>query len=232
MGHRGSAQTATTLSAMAQSDTTELYIDPAVPAETSEIAALLAMAFERDPSIGGLLEGDPRRVQRLERTFRILIGDFFTHGCIEVARAHGESTILGAALWRRPGHRTSWLGDLRSLPAFALALGRHIALFVSEERIGRRYHPTDPHWYLSAIAASPTARGRGVGSALLRHRLLMVDREHQPAYLEASTAASARLYQRFGFRALRQLPSSSEVNPVSMWRDPPLEQSSSGPVSC
>ncbi|MEU4765203.1 GNAT family N-acetyltransferase [Actinosynnema sp. NPDC023794] len=60
-------------------------------------------------------------------------------------------------------------------------------------------HPDVPHLYLASMSVAPESRGRGVGSAILRHRLTRADTERQPAYLEASTARSAALYARHGF---------------------------------
>jgi ribosomal protein S18 acetylase RimI-like enzyme len=35
------------------------------------------------------------------------------------------------------------------------------------------YHPSEPHWYLPLIGVEPARQGRGHGSALLSHALLL-----------------------------------------------------------
>jgi GNAT superfamily N-acetyltransferase len=59
----------------------------------------------------------------------------------------------------------------------------------------RRYHPSQPHWYLPLIGVDPVHQRKGYGSALLQHVLLQCDRDHAPAYLESTNPANIRLYE-------------------------------------
>jgi GNAT superfamily N-acetyltransferase len=66
-----------------------------------------------------------------------------------------------------------------------------------------RHHLQGPHHYLFAIGVDPAIQGRGLGSRLLSHR-------HQhlgsyPAYLEATSRTSRRLYHRHGYTDLGQI---------------------------
>lgn len=70
---------------------------------------------------------------------------------------------------------------------------------------------------------APAARGRGVGSALLRHRLARIDgalpgRPGAPAHLEAKTAASRALHERHGFRLPEMLDLTADGYPAAMER--------------
>ncbi|MFI6165700.1 GNAT family N-acetyltransferase [Nocardia sp. NPDC051052] len=58
-------------------------------------------------------------------------------------------------------------------------------------------HPREfPHRYLQVIVTVPAHRGKGAGAAILAHQTKAAS---VPAYLEASTDRSARLYTRMGF---------------------------------
>lgn len=74
-------------------------------------------------------------------------------------------------------------------------------------------HYTEPHYYLFAIGARQGHQGRGVGSALLRSGLEIVDQNRQAAYLESSNIANNILYQRFGFEVIGeiQLPEQGPI---------------------
>ncbi|MEW1646921.1 GNAT family N-acetyltransferase [Streptomyces sp. NPDC091219] len=83
-------------------------------------------------------------------------------------------------------------------------------------------HPAGrAHEYLWMIAVAPGRQGEGLGAALVRHVLDRCDREGLPAYLEASSERSAKLYERLGYtftdRAL-DLPDGPRMYP--MWREP------------
>ena len=74
-----------------------------------------------------------------------------------------------------------------------------------------RHHPAAPHWYLWTLGVDPRLQSRGVGSALLRHKLAEIDAEGATAYLESSDPKNVPFYERHGFEAtgviqVRDLP--------------------------
>ncbi|MDQ0794042.1 GNAT family N-acetyltransferase [Streptomyces sp. B1I3] len=93
------------------------------------------------------------------------------------------------------------------------------------ELVGRltgAVHPHDrAHAYLLMIGVSPERQGEGIGEALISEVLERCDREGLPAYLEASSERSRRLYERLGFTFTGQtvdLPDGPSMWP--MWRAP------------
>ena len=95
-------------------------------------------------------------------------------------------------------------------------------------------HPTEQHWYLPFTGVDPTAQGLGLGSSLLRHALAECDTAGLPAYLEASTLRSRRLYERWGFEPLGVVQAGSSPPVWPMRREPHagqnlLEPSPPGP---
>lgn len=89
-------------------------------------------------------------------------------------------------------------------------------------RLTEAVHPTDrAHEYLQLVAVEPGRQGEGLGGALISSALARCDREGVPAYLEASTHRSRRLYERLGFTFTGHrvdLPDGPAMWP--MWRDP------------
>jgi GNAT superfamily N-acetyltransferase len=93
------------------------------------------------------------------------------------------------------------------------------------EMIGRltaAIHPTGrAHEYLWMIGVAPGRQGEGLGTALIETVLGRCDREALPAYLEASSARSRKLYERLGFELVGpvlDLPDGPAMWP--MWREP------------
>lgn len=58
-----------------------------------------------------------------------------------------------------------------------------------------------------------------MGSALLEYRLRAIDTQAIPAYLEATTPASRRLYERHGFQAAGSVDIAPGVSATAMTRD-------------
>jgi len=93
------------------------------------------------------------------------------------------------------------------------------------ELVGRltgAVHPSsEAHAYLLMIAVTPERQGEGLGTALITPVLERCDRDGVPAYLEASSARSRRLYERLGFEftgTTVDLPDGPPMWP--MWRKP------------
>src|SRR5262249_15344478 len=80
--------------------------------------------------------------------------------------------------------------------------------------------PPVPHFYLRQIGVDPALHRRGSGSSLLAAGLADVDRDHATAYLEATTDASRRLYERHGFVTLDEITAGGSPPLWPMLRPP------------
>ncbi|WP_174185607.1 GNAT family N-acetyltransferase [Nocardia barduliensis] len=86
-----------------------------------------------------------------------------------------------------------------------------------------REHPRElPHRYLQVIVTLPEHRGKGAGAVILADRLKAASEAGVPAFLEASTERSARLYSRCGFAATGTTHTLPENGPtlIPMWFRP------------
>lgn len=190
------------------------------PADLVAAAALLAEGFAADPLIAAVLPGAvAERRRRLDRFYRAWLGASEDGRAVDLAR-RDDGEVVGVAIWHAPNapeHRPSLALSLRVLRALGWTGSR---AWQRMERTFAAVRPTEPHWYLSDVAVSGQARGEGVGSALLGHRLARVDAEGAAAYLEATTPGSRRMYGRLGFvprGPIRGLPGEQEP-PEAMWR--------------
>lgn len=202
---------------------------PLTPERVGAAARVLAEAFADDPTFAVLLRADaPRRPQRLANFFAAeMLAVGFEN--VDLALEPDDGTqVWGVAVWVPP-HPTGSVGvRLRASAAMTRALGwrgaRELARF---EREAGRHAPSGPHWHLSDVAVSPDAQGRGVGGALLRHRLAIADAGGLPVALEATTPGSRRLYERFGFVASADLP-ADVGGAVAMVRTPSVAPTRGG----
>lgn len=134
---------------------------------------------------------------------------------------HGNK---GATMWLPPGVEASLTLRAQLAIAFgALRFAKRGALkraFSLADKM-EAYHPTDPHMYLFTIGALPSARGQGVGKALLAPVLSACDRDGVPVYLENSNPANAGLYGAHGFETMAKFQVDGD-GPVMepMWREP------------
>jgi len=171
------------------------------------VTTLVGTTFADDPVFTALVpDADDRRATTTSLYARELGDPARTVDVALDVSDPGGDVVLGAALWSRSGGRTRRrsAADVAGAAAELVHLVRDLGAS-GAQRLRRhdaaveQHRPTGPHWYLEAVAVSPAARGRGVGSSLLEHRLAEVDARGEVVFLEATTRASLRLYERHGF---------------------------------
>jgi ribosomal protein S18 acetylase RimI-like enzyme len=60
------------------------------------------------------------------------------------------------------------------------------------------------HWYLYPIGVDPDHQGKGYAGQLLRTKLIEVDKQNVPCYLETNKEKNITLYQHFGFEIVEE----------------------------
>jgi len=165
---------------------------------------LLVAAFADDPVARWLLPGSAGSADRVFRPV------------VEQSAALGELAADGAAV-------AVWLPRAADPPEFDVDLiPRELTRLRTFMALTEQRHPAGrAHLHLVFLGVAPDARGRGLGSALLRARLAEADAAAVPAYLEASSPRSRPLYERHGFRVTGDLILLPDGPPLwPMWRDP------------
>jgi len=189
--------------------------------ELPDAAAVLAEAFLEDPVMREIRP--PRshvaRTAELSKLFLTLIRTIPPrYRAVDVATL--GDTVVGAAFWESPKpHPGGTISFVRQIPALLGVLGARGAVRAAQHlQHLQSARPAAPHWYLAEIGVSASARGTGVGGALLTHALERVDKARSGAYLESSTPQNRRLYRRHGFLDGAPLTGFTSAAPVSMWR--------------
>ncbi|MGX4689881.1 GNAT family N-acetyltransferase [Streptomyces sp. JNUCC 63] len=181
------------------------------------VVRLLDEAFQDDPVSGWVFPGEEYR-----RTTHHRLMAAFTDIVLEEGRIDVTEDGTACALWLSiPAAVPDGPDDpddavrLRETVDPANARVEEIARLMADS------HPADrAHEYLWMIGVTPGRQGEGLGSALIRHVLDHCDRESLPAYLEASSKRSTKLYERLGFTftgTTLDLPGGPRMWP--MWRE-------------
>ncbi len=187
--------------------------------DSERISQVLSQAFETDPPLNWLIRQDHRKYVALQELFSVAFRKM-THpfGCVEAS-----DDFTGVALWTPPQRwKLSLDVEITLLPTFIRVLGfRGFGRKMQAIHQLQRHHPKKPHYYLFAMGVLPHLQGKGIGTALIRSRLLKCDREQVPVYLEASTEMSRKLYERMGFKTLETIQIAAGAPPIwGMWRTP------------
>jgi ribosomal protein S18 acetylase RimI-like enzyme len=181
--------------------------------QAGDLRATLALAFSTDPCTRYIWPKPADFLNGYPRLLAAIGGPGLENGV-----GYATADFAAASLWLKPGAKSD--GD---------AIGTLISETVAPERaaVGAEvgalmdsFHPDEPHWYLSMIGVDPARQGRGLGSALLRHTLAIIDAEGSLAYLESSNPKNVPLYERHGFEVLGQIAPADFPGLTPMLRRP------------
>ncbi|WP_299023424.1 GNAT family N-acetyltransferase [uncultured Dietzia sp.] len=178
---------------------------------------LLGEGFRDDPAWAQFYPDPATRAERLTAHYRRSVRRHPER--VDVATDDGR--VVGALLWEPPEAAGAGAAIRRVLTQAIQSARSRLpgGRGIRHTREVDSHRPPEPHWYLHDIGAGPEARGRGVGSALLEHRLGLVDQSGTALmFLEATTPGSRRLYERFGFEAVGSVPTQPGQASTAMIR--------------
>lgn len=191
-------------------------VRPAGPADLDTAVAILTAALADDPVTGWVFPDPDRRRTLLPAFLRDVAAALAPAGGVLLAGGDGVTLVVPpatsapkavSATVPRPGPAASASAypppqppaGPRDYAAAAECAARAAAVdrLFAHVRAGRR-----PHYHLLFNAVRPRRQNRGVCGAILRHLRAAADATGTGTYVECSTARSAALMVRHGFRVL------------------------------
>ena len=193
---------------------------PAGRRDLDRFADVAADAFSRDPFNLWMVGGNVRAMRDGFRA--ILSASYIERGQCFLAESGGRDG--GAAAWidSRDLKPLGGLGVLRW--SLAMLMNFCPGAIPKGSATGEAMdaaHPKAPHLYLFLIGTAQSARGKGLGKALMQPMLAACDRDGLPCYLESSDPANYGFYRAHGFEISGDpLPIAGAPPLVPMWREP------------
>jgi ribosomal protein S18 acetylase RimI-like enzyme len=192
----------------------------ATVSDATRAAQTLSDAFTNDPVTSWIGRTDAKRDAGRLGMFRYLVNSLGIPSN-ELWIAEDFSV---AALWVPPARadlKQPLLQELKMIPTVLGFTGWSGVSRVSAFRkSAETHHPkAPPHFYLMTIGVDPKFQGQGLGSAMLKTTLAMIDAQNLPAYLESSSPKNVPLYQRHGFEVTSEFKLREDGPTMwGMWR--------------
>jgi GNAT superfamily N-acetyltransferase len=181
--------------------------------DVTAVGGLLAIAFD-EPVTRWLVPELARHRPVMTGLFTLMASDALADGgWVDVLTTpHGQPAA--AAIWFN--HATADEApadgpDLRLDEIFGPDAGRWHTL----DQLMTAHHLAGPHLYLFAIGVLPDHQGHGLGGQLLEHGHRRLG--GLPAYLEATSADSRRLYRRHAYADLGRIDLPEGPSLWRMW---------------
>ncbi|WP_341720308.1 GNAT family N-acetyltransferase [Micromonospora sp. FIMYZ51] len=201
------------------SPTLAVRVRLAAAADLDALGPACTAAFVDEAVLCWVLPDPAERAARTPAMFQAMLDVAVRDEQITVAELP-DGTLAGVSAWIAPG-ATAAGADPAAQPAQVSPTDDPVArrLATVAETVAA-HRPREPHLYLASMGVRPERRGHGLGGAMLSHRLREADAAGLPAYLEASTERSRRLYLRHGFHDHGRPLALPDGAPVlrPMWR--------------
>ncbi|HYO06675.1 MAG TPA: GNAT family N-acetyltransferase [Phototrophicaceae bacterium] len=171
------------------------------------------MAFVADPATRWVWPDPQKYLSNFSSFAKAFGGKAF-----EYKSAHYIGNYSGAALWLPPNVHP----DVDVLTDLMQSSGSDEAKKDGPEVFERMssFHPNEPHWYLPLLGVDPLHHGKGLGSALMEHALILCDQDNKYAYLESSNPKNVTFYKRLGFEILGTIQVNTSPPIIPMLRKP------------
>jgi ribosomal protein S18 acetylase RimI-like enzyme len=185
-----------------------LEVRPLATHDITDVAALLAAAFDDDPAYAYFFPKRATRSRGLTDFSARNLGTHLRHRCTFVGVTGGA--IAGTLTVRPPGgipiSAVTMIRD--GLLPFAVdnglgAVARLFRLKGAYDALEAAVSGGARHWLLHMMAVAPVAQGRGVGSELARQVMARTadaaPAERAPAVLTTHQSRNVEFYRRLGF---------------------------------
>ncbi|MFE0750502.1 GNAT family N-acetyltransferase [Gordonia sp. NPDC058843] len=187
-----------------------IFIDHVTVADLDDAARTLTAAFDAYPWTRWSIPADGYR-DRLQRLQRMYLGYAFDHGIVLATQ-----DLSGVIALLPPDAPEP---DEQFHEAVARLHGDRLAA------VAGAHTPAPPEgtWSLATLGVHPDSQGKGLGSALVRAGLGVVDETDPPGArvaLETSDDRNVQIYERAGFMVTATTPVDAGLVVHSMLREP------------
>jgi GNAT superfamily N-acetyltransferase len=156
----------------------------------------ITQAFQDDPMWGWAFSDSGQRPAQYRRWWRLYVASATRYDWTWLA-----DDAAAVAVWIPPGGVELTDEDEASMePLLRDLIGPWTDTVLEGLHGFDTAHPREEdHYYLSLLGTRTDRRGEGIGMALLRESLAVIDTERMPAYLESTNPANNRRYESVGF---------------------------------
>jgi GNAT superfamily N-acetyltransferase len=186
-------------------------------ADAEYVTDLLALAFRDDPAWGWAFPDAEHRVDHLRRWWALFVDSALARDAIWLTDDGGAVSV-----WTAPGEsELSDEAEAQVVPLLRELVGSHTDdVLELIDRIDTSHPHDPPHHYLGLLGTHPDHRGQGKGMGLLAARLVELDQQGVPVYLESTNPANNRRYARLGFEQVGEFSAPGGGPTIArMWRD-------------
>jgi len=180
--------------------------------EIDEVAAFISAGYYDDIFFHWVVDSDEDRLQVVTNYYKVYLS---AEGCVSHVAENINGEIVGATVWLPDDVDAGIYHEINSVT------GAYSNRFQAVADMSHESEPTErPFFQLVGFVVDSKLRGMGIGVALLKFHLDILDEKKIPTYLEASTPYFGNgVYGKFGYEMYGDLMVFSETAVLyPLWR--------------
>lgn len=195
-----------------RADTPRLDIRELRKTERLAAAGLTARAMRDNPTTFAMFGDEPlNRLAGMQAVWTA----FFHRQAPPQLGAFYRGCLVGTGAAAPPGQciGTTFIGDAGTIAAGPVPAGGDPALgdYVRAHYV--RHDLSEPHWHVGPVGVEPRFQGRGIGEALMRELIRIMDQAGGTSWGETDTEANVRFYRSLGWHLERTVT----VAGIDLW---------------
>ena len=169
-----------------------MIIRPIHAHEIDTVAGMISAGYFCDKFFHWVVEDDADRLGVVAEYYKVYLR---AAGCVSHVAEDADGTIVGATVWLPDDVDASIYDEINAV------VGKYAPNFQAVADASHDNEPDErPFHQLVGFVVDERQRGRGIGAALLKFHLDVLDAQGIPTYLEASTPYhGGGVYGRFGY---------------------------------
>ena len=182
----------------------EYTINPLITEEIPTVAAFISKGYYDDIFFHWVVENEADRLQVITDYYKEYLT---TPGCVAHVAKTRAGKLIGATVWLPDDVEASLYDRINA------AVGKYAPNFQAVADASHDSEPDErPFYQLVGFVVDKSLRGGGIGAALLKFHLDILDKKGIPTYLEASTPYfGGGVYGKFGYERYGELMHFSET---------------------
>ncbi|MCL2187161.1 MAG: GNAT family N-acetyltransferase [Defluviitaleaceae bacterium] len=180
--------------------------------EINTIAAMIADGYKNDIFFHWVVDNPADHQQVVCDYYKVYLN---AAGCVAHVAEAPDGTRMGATVWLPDDVDPSIYDEIDRVT------GKYAPQFRAVADASHESEPDErPFYQLVGFVVDPALRGKGIGAALLKHQLDILDKKGVPTYLEASTPFhGGGVYGKFGYERVGELLTFSDTAVLwPLWR--------------
>ena len=177
----------------------DFIVRPINPDEIDKAADLLAKAYGNDVFFKWCVASDEDRPEIVANYYKVYLR---AKGCVAYVAENSDMSIIGVSVWLPHDVDASMYEEIESVVG-----ADNVPMFREVAERSHKNEPSDgPFYQLVGFGVLKEFQGRGVGHALLKYHIDILDKAGIPTYLEASTPYhGGGVYGKFGYKQYGEL---------------------------